>query len=370
MRFFLGRTAVFLVVLALALEVVFRVLIPAASAPLEYQYHNPPVMALDPGATRDGVYTVGRLARDRFHWHVNTQGFNSLHEYTSREERKKPCIAVIGSSYVQGFYSNVDSHFSASLEKLLAGRADVYNLGCSGMPLSQSTNVAAFARDRFQPDLYLVEVSNGSLKQSIRNLGFVPFARQIRFSAEGSEIVEPSAYSREHAKNLLRKSAVIRYLIYNANVNLAGGQARPAAKHADAMDKDQWRLAAAEILPQLKQAVGPVPVVLFMDGDRRAIYRDPGNALPLPESPILLEICRLNGIPFLDLTQAQTRAFKHDGKPLNFSENYHWNPHGVAVASEAVFHFLESLGWTPGADQLGSQDRPPVDLTIGTPEDL
>jgi len=326
----------------LVLELVFRVFVPAATAPVEYQHTPPPVMALDREAKTEGTYTVGRLARDKFKWKVNNAGFNSNHEYKSASERNQKCIAVIGSSYVQGFYSDVDAHFSASLEDRLDDQTVVYNLGTSGMPLSQAINVITYARQSFQPDLFIIEVSNGSLRQSIRNNGFVPFSKQFRFSENSVEEIEASAYTKEKFKNLLRKSAIVRYLIYNANLNLGGGVARPASKKA----KDIYYSRAAEtIIPRLRQAAGPNPILLFSDADRKSLYLDPETVSPLAESLVLSQLCQSEKIPFLDLTDGFKTTYSKEGRKFNFAENYHWNPYGVAVVSHCVYDYMKSLDW-------------------------
>src|SRR5690606_11514722 len=120
--------AVFGAALLLFLEVLMRTLVPAADLPLGYQDRDYGIMRLDTAGPREGRNSVGRLGRPTFAWRVNDAGFNSAWEYLGPDERPGPCAVVLGNSYVQGLYSDVEDHLAGQLQRATGGSLACYNL--------------------------------------------------------------------------------------------------------------------------------------------------------------------------------------------------------------------------------------------------
>jgi len=104
---FTFRVAAFCAVFLIVAEVVLRTVVPASHPPFQAQDPEFGILTLDGSPTRSGRFTVGKLARERTTWRLNRAGWNSPIEYAGPEGRERPCVAVIGNSYVEGFYADV-----------------------------------------------------------------------------------------------------------------------------------------------------------------------------------------------------------------------------------------------------------------------
>jgi hypothetical protein len=337
---FLARILVFCVFLAVVLEVFFRTLVPAAEMPRGFQDHEYGVMRLDPSAGRDGVRTMGRLAEPRFRWHLNEAGYDSDWEYLPADQRDHPCVALIGNSYVEGLYSNVEENLAARLQQRLGGRADVYNLGTSGMPLSQTRRVIRMARDRYTPSRYLVFVGSGSLKRSLRANGLAPYAEQLAEDGNSFREIAPSTHRVNSKLRLLWKSALLRYLMFNANVHAAGGTVVAATEDSihgiSAVERDLIVRATDHILAGMVSDVPAEQIVIFVDANRKAMYATNSRPDKLLAGEILAELCPRYGIEVIDLTDAMWREYERTGRQLNFADNYHWNPETVDLVAKTL----------------------------------
>jgi hypothetical protein len=72
-------------------------------------------------------------------------------------------VAIIGNSYVEGFYADVDSGLSASIEHELDRSQVVYSFGKSGVIASQMVRVASYAQHHFAPETFVFILNHGSL---------------------------------------------------------------------------------------------------------------------------------------------------------------------------------------------------------------
>ncbi len=346
MKGFVARIGVFGAALLLFLEILMRTAVPAADLPLGYQDRDYGIMRLDTSAVRDGRNSVGRLARPTFTWHVNDAGFNSAWEYLGPEERPGPCAVVLGNSYVQGLYSDVEDHLAGQLQRATGGTLACYNLGTSGMPLSQCTPVLQYARDRYRPDLVVILAS--SLARSLRDSGTVPYCRQFRLKDGVLESLPPTNFTVNRRNRLLRRSALVRYLYYNANLDLGGQgdvvESDPEAVAGDADEMAILRLVVDTVLDELSKLADGAPVIVVSDAQRNLMYAGRGRPERDFQSDLIEASCRERGVLYLDLTETFWQDYASHGQMLNFRENYHWNPYATGLATGAIVAVLQARG--------------------------
>lgn len=352
MRYFLLKLLFFGVFLGLFLEVLMRTAIPASETPVGRQDPVYMIMTLDPNAARDGYTTQGRLGRDARRWHVNNYGFNSDYDYERPEQREQSCVAVIGNSYVEGMVNNVDEHLVARLQQKYGDRACVYNLGVAGMPFSQYPLMTRFAQEEFAPDLIVFAVGGSSLDRSLRSGGLAQFCQQYTLRGDSLIALPPTTFRVKRKNRLIRASAVIRYLFYNARVNLGGAgdvvQAAEAKPDSALADDPRARAVHDRVLDRIFQEIATAapgtPLLVVMDADRREIYADQGKPAPLRDSPAIEAACSRNGAHFLDLTDHFWTQYQQHGRPFNSPIDYHWNEYGVEVVRDAIWTELTKLG--------------------------
>jgi len=351
MFLFLKRLTLFGVFLVVGLEVVFRTGVPAAEMPAGYQVPEYRIMSLDRNSNLDGFNSMGRLGRPKFAWHVNNFGFNSFYDYKAPADRKTSCVVVIGNSYVQGLYSDADEHLASQIQKEMGTSAEVYNLGTSGMPLSQCPRVVEFARDTFSPDLIIIQAGSGSVKGILRENGPIPYCQQYVWKLDRLEAVPPSSFSVNKRNRILRKSALVRYLFYNSNINLGGQgnvqqavQAQNPTKSGVSTPEMNQILGRAvnRVLEDIRELVPHTPILIVFDADRAALYSEGKTPGKLRNSPLVESACSRQGFLFLDLTIPFSNEYMARGHKFNFEENYHWNSYGVKIVTGAIMEKLST----------------------------
>jgi nucleoside phosphorylase len=347
---FLCRCLLFVVFFAVVAELFFRTLVPASQPP--FQAYDPQfgILRLEGSPNPGGVFTVGRLARERTRWKLNGAGWNSPREYLPRSERNLPCVAVIGNSYVEGFYADVDSGLTAALEGELGASGVVYGFGKSGVNAPQMLRVADYAAHHFAPECFVFILNHGSLRSALRNFGFVVSNEQYLWEDGQLRPIPPTPYSPNRLMRLHTHSAFVRYLYHNAGILKTRAAIRQEAVQrndplavAQQADELPLQAAVAREIARRARAEHPQARILFVvDGDRRAMYESASRPEPLRESPVWEAACRETGCEFLDLTDCFWAAYQADGRRLDLATNYHWNQHGMAVAARAIAGVLGS----------------------------
>jgi len=349
MKGFLIRLLLFVLVLAISIELFFRFVVPASQFPSYRTNVEYSVLQLDASALRDGIFTSGRLALDRADWHVNAQGWNSRIDFKRPAERDLPCIAIFGDSYIEGFLNGLDDHIDSYLADRFAGRYEVYGMGVSGAIFGHYMQMARYARELFDPEIMVFFVNNGDVRASLSEFGRRPLFRQ--FAREDGGFVElPVARHRSNRfKKALKRSALVRYLKSNANFNLFGGMvdeeatAVDRAREADELEERLLRDFALYATELLRREHPESEFIFLFDANRKTLQADRAMPPRLYDSLLLETPAAAAGIHFLDLTETFHDDYVANGLLLNFDHNYHWNRRANRLAAEALGDLIEQL---------------------------
>lgn len=341
---FLCRGAAFGVFFMIVVEVFFRTVIPSSQPPFQAYNSRFGILHHEGCPARSGQFTAGRLARTRSQWHINEAGWNSPREYLPRAERDRPCVAVIGNSYVEGFYADVDSGITGALERHLGPNGVAYNFGKSGVNAAQMLRVARYAKSEFAPETFVFVINHSSLRASIRDFGFLVSNEQYAWKDGAFDLVPPTEYRPNRVMRLRTYSAFVRYLYHNAAVLKTRAAIKQEAIQrndplATARQTDEAPLleaTARDIALRARSELSGSRVIFLMDSDRKRMYETRSRPDPLRESSIWAAACREAGIEFVDMTDAFWSAYQADGRPLDRPDNYHWNQHGMDVVARTL----------------------------------
>lgn len=358
---FLLSVAVFLLVFGVVAEVWFRIVMPASETPFSYQQDPATVYRFEPKLLTSGQYTIGRLCLRAGEWRVNLAGWNSTRDYVSAAERGRPMVALFGDSYIEGFLTDADEHIDAYLPEFLPG-ADCYAFGLSGWYLEQYVAVSAYAEERYQPDVLVIVVGGGDVRSSLREHGSEsPYWWQIGARGESFEELPPTAaYAVDPRLVLAKKSALFRYLRYNAKLPLPGMQGaavpQPAADTTasakgiatSAAADGEWRelLPAADFMVETLCRQHPgTPIVFAAKSDRYLPLNDIAQTPLLPDARAVRAACQ--GRPqcsFLDLRYAFSRDWAANGITFEAADGAHWNAHANRVVARALARHIRANG--------------------------
>lgn len=334
------------------LEIVFRVLPTSESLRALPVNADNPVMRFEPGRT----VTISRGAafQPRARKRVNNFGFVNDQDYDP--EAGEPLLAVVGDSYVEAVQVEHHHTFHGLLADALRDRARVYSFAASGAPLSSYLAYAAYARDLFQPsDLVVVIVGNDfdeSWVEYKRAPGFHYFAE----AGDDVELLRVD-YQPSRLKSVARRSALVRYLMLNLNVDphLVLGWLAPDARaagpdlyagntlaDADSKRRALGRRAAEIFLERLPAAagIGAPAITLVVDGVRPQLYTlgTPGGDGTFfgQMRRHLITTAQARGFRVIDLQPRFVGEHQRTGRRLEFESDGHWNVDGHRVVYEAL----------------------------------
>lgn len=352
MKIFLIRGLMFSIVMTVFLELFFRFVLPACEWPRGVVLETG-IRRFDRERFTEGRFTYGRYCRGGFRWSVNKQGWNSVYEYRKPGERDEPMVAILGDSYLEGFYSNVDEHVGVYLTGMFQDSVCFYTFAMSGGILSQYIALMRLEVEQYSPDAYIVFINASDVVSSIRELGGRhPYYFQYSECPAGGYLQEqPDAESRSQWKDFLLNSSVLRYLRANAQVSLFGGgladqNTGEAAISRDSEETDppskQVLAAASFLLDEL--ASFNRPVVIVADCPKQWIYEGGDEETYDDVVAVRNAVCGRADIRMIELSGYYVKAYESDRQRFTLSDNPHWNAYANRIVAEAVFdQVLESL---------------------------
>lgn len=352
----LGRALLFVVTGLLLLELFFRFVIHADQRPVSMRVSGG-IMIFDTSSVREGYTSIGRVPLERFHWHINDQGWNSVVDYLTPEERDRPLIAVIGDSHVENLQSDVDKSISSHLQTLVDDRALVYGFGKADQSLLQDLLLMDYVDSLFSPDTYVLVLGGDFLWRSIIPDPGITYSYLVP-SGEGFTVAPPAPREPSEFAGVVLQSALARYLRFNTRLELFTLFRIPEGyTHLNAGLSAQeveglLPSAADYILDRISKDYGDVEVLIVLNFfvTRFRIYDTAEFRLmrDLSEPPdfdlILRKAGEYEGIECFDSKEAFENAWDRDRRRFESPDGKHLSGYGNRVLAEYVYDRLRALG--------------------------
>lgn len=347
------------VVLAIFLEMTARLFLPVSDVPLTtfksgIGNHYLP--------DQQGRYIKGIDSEINARFRINSAGWNSPYEYGTKTSGDVFSIAVIGDSYVEALQVDYDKSFPYLLEKKLNRtgkcRFEVLSFGHSGANLIQYLNVLKNGVIQYSPDLVVFNVVHNDFQES-----FEGFARvdnwSVRTAGKGFVPVPPIPSESLRMKQLISRSALIRYLVINLDLanRLAYAYNRingDRQRYAGNMETTSSLLSDKPVLTGLVRYVlqeantialeQGFKVVFVMDANRNAVYKneDPeASVIHVLNEVLKAETARL-GITSVDLTNAFRKVWLDSKQRFEWAVDGHWNDKGHQVVASKLDKLLDA----------------------------
>ncbi|MFZ5433680.1 MAG: SGNH/GDSL hydrolase family protein [Calditrichota bacterium] len=345
------RYFIFVALLIFIGELFFRYVVVSSNTAYKIMDPEFNILLHDTSGTRTGIYTTGRFAQHRTRWYINRQGWKSDRDYEPPSPNRKPVIGIIGDSYIAGFQVEDKDHLTTRLDKLLQGQYHVYNFGQGGSCSSQFLHIAMYAEARFDPDIYVILVRDSDWKQSITYYIRDQRIWQLRATAEGFKEL-PASFEATRWRRLPKYSALIRYFVYNVNLDLFGGvrttwRQRYGTSSAGPSPSDPGapsiKAGMDYLVRRIRQELPGKDIIFMSDAFTANIYsgREPTSQSSLPW---LREICEQYDCRVFDLAPSLIKRYAEDGRRFDFEVDYHWNAYGHRVIAESLFDYLNQNG--------------------------
>jgi hypothetical protein len=343
---FLLRVTAFAFCFIAVAELFFRFVLPASEWPRG--------VILDTGIRRfdsesfvSGRFTYGRYCCGGFRWRINPQGWNSIYEFHSATDRNTPMVAMLGDSYLEGFYSDVDEHVDVYLTEMFDSTISFYTFAMSGGILSQYIALMKYEIEQYEPDAYIVFINSQDVQKSFRGIdGIHPYYFQYQSdSCRAFTVVTPVAESRSRVKDVILRSALVRYLRANAQLNQwGGGLTDENANLLTSVDSfpdernSEELLVAADFVLQELNSFGR-PVLIVADCPKDWIYE--GTEEQAFDDVLALRelVPEYGNVSMLELADYYPAEYARTGHRFSLPDNPHWN----AYANEFVARTLAPL---------------------------
>jgi hypothetical protein len=280
--------------------------------------------------------------------HSNNYGFIQAADF--RADAATPLLAVIGDSFVEANVVNAGESLTDVLEAGLSGKGRVYGFAMSGAPLSQYLVYADYARQAFRPDAMAFVIIGNDFDESLLELKSE--GRFHYFAADGK--LQRVDYAASPAKKLLRRSALLRYVMLNLEAQHRLGElaqalrGEPFASQAGGAALEK-RLAASRRAVDLflgelpaRSGLAPGSILFVLDGVRPALYA--ADTLAQAEQGhhglmrrYFAEQAAARGYAVLDMQPVFIRRHELDGARFEVaSTDSHWNALGHRVVAEEI----------------------------------
>jgi hypothetical protein len=331
------------------LELIFRVLPTRESLKVLPVNHDNPVIRFAPN--RDVIWSSGAGFSIITKKHVNNYGF--LNDQNYSKEETSPLLAIIGDSYVAAKQVENNESMHGILSRITEGKGRVYSFGSSGSPLSTYLAYAEYAKQFNPKGLAFIIIGNDfdeSLLKYKKDPAFHYFQQK-----EDRLVLTRVDYHSSFIKDIARKSALIRYLTYNAPIKALLGATKNS--HMDKKIKYVGNTQAGftperlqdsqnavnrffELLPS-KTAVPKEKILFVMDGIRPNLY----DAKSLQESSgsyydimrqYFIKIATIKGYEVLDMQPLFIKAHQENNTTFEFPTDAHWNRDGHKLVAEKM----------------------------------
>lgn len=324
------------------------------------------VVRYTPGSRAVFRHPGGRTSRVT----VNADGWNSTKPVYHRARTPgRLRIAVVGDSYVHASYVDTDKAFAEVIERRLKARgidAEVLRFGMDGAPLSQYLHMLRREVAAYEPDLVLVQLIHNDFDESYRRLRtrYASSFHKVDIDEDGSVSEQLPADFRRSIADLMRASAMFRYLYYETNFYLGaktwisryfwgskGNDYDPAfiVSGVDVRNLDdvpRMRRVSRYLISQMKGLADEhgFKLALSMDAVRETVYgrNDEATRKAAALNVIARDAASLAGVPFYDLTAAFRNDYVLTGLPLQYTYDWHWNEHANRLVGETLADWMLS----------------------------
>lgn len=260
-------------------EVFLRVSGLATDMQIQQYFPQDSMVLYKPGST--GKFTRGLRLEVNSDFSINPQGWNSLLNYDSVPDN---AIAIIGDSYIEGGYTDVQNSLGRRIERFYPG-VTVHEYGMAGANFLDYNNILK----KISPKGYKLVIINFGPKDLL---------------ADRPSFTQQKGFNLERSKELYRKSAILRYI----NVNM-----------------------------QISRMISPPSKVDPAEEVSNDVLSRKFNELTFPGVVYLHE----SSIPDSFITDRILLKINHEVLPEDYGFNGHWNNNGYNNVAKTIAGYLK-----------------------------
>jgi hypothetical protein len=317
-------------------------LLPASDGP--YTTFDPrfALLKYDSRKQTDGYQTAGNLAQRRTRWHVNRQGWNSPYDYPP--EARKPVLALVGNSYVEGMTQDLGQGLEGLLQRRLGDRYNCYSFGFSSARLSQDLNIARYVHQVFHPRILVLALFDTDVLSSVAAPG-APAQHTLAFRYAPGQVQEAPIrpFVPRWGIRVFEKLALVRYFAVNKQQPFAGDPVPAPDRPMQAEEQQAYTDILDYTFRRLRDEHPGTTVMLVLDAPRREIYAGTIQPRTLQARALIRAVAGRYGLQVVDLYGPMAARYRANGVKFNSDTDYHWNSCGFRVVADAVAEAVDRL---------------------------
>ena len=320
------------IILLFAIELFFHFGMHAREYPRGIQDSVMNVSYFDNSWVPEGVGSFGPLCKPMGHWRINNAGWNSVFDYSEREDHNRPRVVILGNSYIEGWAADVEEHLDAELYNLFNGEVDVYAFGISGTSFAQYLGTTLYVESQFDPDIYLILLSSFGISRSLDS-SISPYRFFIEESDSGYVLVDPPEnFVQNRYGRILFRSALARYLKLNRQISAQKLNIEVAEMVGSDPGSDEIPL---EYLEAGRFFIEEFERVLL--GDKIIFFASSGCL----DYSILSELQDSSSL-FMLVNLESYMSADYEENAIEFHRSYdaHWNNYGHEVVARGLYPYV------------------------------
>lgn len=330
------------------LEVIFRILPTASPVALRPTIDKNDILRMIPN--KKTTYSIGKNFNQVIQKSTNNYGFYSSFDYFPNS---KPDLAIIGDSYVEALHVRSQDSMGEILNKLAPGLT-VYQLGVSGVPLSQYIQMIRYAQKEFSPQHFVVVVGGNDFDESL--CSFRIKEGTWCFNSE-NELVFTPFFGYSLIRKIARNSAFMRYAIFNAGLDWRRlisdfGMSDPGLKTENQYSGNTEIIKPAQVIRASHEIISKFfteiinlglenKITLVIDADRQDIYQNKSSESYFNNMRrFMIEIATKKNISIIDMEVIFGNDYDKYNKKFEFPNDPHWNERAHKLAAKALLNKL------------------------------
>lgn len=279
---------------------------------------------------------------------ANNYGYYSDVDYS---KNGKPTLAVIGDSYVEAGKVAKKRSLSEILEN--SDVDGIYSVGIAGSALSQYIAFVKLAESEFNPKAFVIVVVGNDFDESLCSVRPLPGHHCYERLDGDLKLTLRESYPVTGIRRVARHSALMRYLVFNLNVdwrrlvsaaNLLSDEVTDV-RYAGNTDFSKTIPIEQESLAMVDQffkdlgvIIGSKPVLFVVDADRESVYRGSSIDSSFFSKMRTYFITRAHdhNHEVVDMYPIFLKHYGDHREKFEFPTDGHWNELGHRLAAEAV----------------------------------
>ena len=336
---------IFLIVsVVVMLEVVFRVLPTTTPVNLQSVTSEEDILRFESDQT--AVFSLGANFYKTVKKKTNNAGFYSSFDY----EKTKPLqVMIIGDSYVEAAQI-ANSDTVGEVLRAKGNQKEIYQMGVSGVPLSQYIKMAAYANNNYEPDRFVIVIVGNDFDESLCDyrvkLGTWCFD-------ENFELIFKPFNGYTGIRRYARQSAFARYLFLQAGINWRDVMNAFRLKPQDIEAKPKYagnvkrvknehiinnsNIVVDRFFEELNKLQIIDKVTLVLDADRQDIYNNRRTESYFQKMrEYTIRKAKENGVRVVDMKPIFEDDYEENMVKFEFPTDGHWNERAHELVAEAL----------------------------------